>query len=85
LGTNLFDLALLFGVDAVISGEAVLDRLGRFSAFAAIVGLVVTTLFTLGLIERRDRTVFRMGFDSAAILVTYAVGLVILFQLRSEP
>jgi cation:H+ antiporter len=82
LGTNLFDVALLFVVDAVGSGEAVLNRMGRFSAFAAVIGIVVTTLFTLGLIERRDRTVLRMGFDSAAVLTTYLAGLVILYHLR---
>jgi cation:H+ antiporter len=82
LGTNLFDAALLFVVDAVGSGEAVLNRVGRFSAFAAVMGIVVTTLFTLGVIERRDRTILRMGFDSAAVLATYLAGLVILYHLR---
>jgi cation:H+ antiporter len=82
LGTNLFDIALLFGVDAFDGEQAVLNRVGRFSAFAAVIGIVVTALFTVGLIERRDRTILRMGFDSAAVLVTYFAGLVILFYLR---
>jgi cation:H+ antiporter len=82
LGTNLFDVALLFVVDAVDPGGPILNRVGRFSAFAALIGIVVTTLFTLGLIERRDRTILRMGFDSAAVLVTYLAGLVVLYHLR---
>jgi cation:H+ antiporter len=82
LGTNLFDVALLFVVDGVDPGEPILNRVGRFSAFAALVGIIVTTLFTVGLIERRDRTILRMGFDSAAVLVTYFVGLVLLYHLR---
>ena len=82
LGTNLFDVALLFVVDGVDSGSPILNRVGRFSAFAALIGIVVTTLFTMGLIERRDRTILRMGFDSAAVLVTYLAGLVVLYQLR---
>lgn len=82
LGTNLFDVALLFGVDAVGSGEPVLNQVGRFSAFAALIGIVVTTFFTIGLIERRDRTFLRMGFDSVAVLVAYLSGLIVLYSLR---
>lgn len=82
LGTNLFDVALLFVVDGVDAGEPVLNRVGRFSAFAAVIGIVTTTLFTIGLIERRDRTILRMGVDSAAVLVAYLAGLVILYHLR---
>jgi cation:H+ antiporter len=36
----------------------------------------------MGLIERRNRTVLRMGFDSAAVLAVYLAGLVILYHLR---
>jgi cation:H+ antiporter len=82
LGTNLFDAALLFVVDAVDTGEPVLNRVGPFAGFAALIGIVATSLFTLGLVERRDRTVLRMGLDSAAVLVTYLAGLVVLYHLR---
>jgi cation:H+ antiporter len=82
LGTNLFDAALLFVVDSVDRGGPVLNRVGTFSAFAAIIGIVVTALFTTGLIERRDRTILRMGFDSVAVLVTYLAGLAMLYHLR---
>lgn len=34
------------------------------------------------LLERRDRTWLGMGYDSAAVLVTYSAGLVTLFYLR---
>jgi cation:H+ antiporter len=82
LGTNLFDGALLFIVDGVDSGGPILNRVGAFSAFAGLVGIIVTTLFTIGLIERRDRTFLRMGFDSIAVLMTYVVGLVVMYNLR---
>ncbi len=32
--------------------------------------------------ERGDKTVFRMGLDSVAVLVCYFAGLVVLFFLR---
>lgn len=82
LGTNLFDVALLFVVDAVATGEPVLNRVGDFSIFAAMLGIVATTLFVAGVAERRDRTVLRMGIDSVGVLIAYLGGLVILYTLR---
>ena len=36
----------------------------------------------IGLIERRDRTVLRMGYDSFAVLGVYFAGVAVLFSLR---
>jgi cation:H+ antiporter len=83
LGTNLLTVALLFLVDAADGTDAALNKVGRFSIFAAVLGTAVTALFTIGLLERRDRTVLGMGYDSAAVLVSYFGGLVILFFLRT--
>jgi cation:H+ antiporter len=43
----------------------------------------VTAIFLVGLAERRDRTVFRMGYDSLAVMATYLAGLIILYFLRN--
>jgi cation:H+ antiporter len=83
LGTNLFDVGLLFVVDATASGSPVLNRVGAFSAVAALMGIAVTALFLIGLAERRDRTILRMGIDSAAVLAVYGGGLVLLYSIRS--
>ena len=82
LGGNLFDLALIFVIDAIYSGGPVLNEVGVFSAFAALLGIVLTTFYIIGMIERRDRAVLRMGYDSLAVLVCYGVGLVLLYHLR---
>ena len=81
-GTNLFDITLLFVIDAVAGGAPVLNSAGRFSTFAAVIGITVTMMFVAGVAERRDRTILRMGIDSAGVLVTYLGGLVILYFLR---
>lgn len=81
-GTNLFDVTLLFVIDAVAAGDPVLNSAGRFSTFAAIIGITVTMMFVAGVAERRDRTILRMGIDSVGVLVTYLGGLVILYFLR---
>jgi cation:H+ antiporter len=59
-----------------------MDQAGRFEAVAALIALVLTGVFVLGLLERRDRTVLRMGYDSLAAILLYAAGLVLLFFLQ---
>lgn len=73
---------LIFFVDAVYSGGPVLNEVGTFSLFAALLGIVVTTVYLAGLIERKDRTILRMGIDSLVVIAAYAGGLVVLYTLR---
>lgn len=82
LGTNLLNVGLLFLVDLVASGAPVLNQVGPFAAFGAVLGIVVTAIFMVGLLERRDRTVLRMGYDSLAVLGVYLGGLVLLYGLK---
>jgi cation:H+ antiporter len=82
-GANLLGLALLFVVDAAYRGGPVLAEAGRFATFAAVLGIAVTALFLAGLVERSRRRILRMGLDSLAVLGTYAVGIVLLYGLRT--
>lgn len=85
LGTNCLEVALFFVGDLFFVGGAILAELNRSAFVAGTVGLVVTCIFLLGLLERRDRTVLGMGVDSLAVLITYAIGLVALYYVRNEP
>jgi cation:H+ antiporter len=80
-GTNLFNLTLIFLADAVYPGEPVLKAAGAFEAVAALLALLLTGVFVLGLLERRDKTILRLGYDSAAALVLFAIGLWVLVPL----
>ncbi|MGE0311898.1 MAG: sodium:calcium antiporter [Lautropia sp.] len=82
LGTNVLNVALIAAVDLLAPGAPVLSRAGAFATVATLLGILVTSLFMIGLAERRDRTVWRMGIDSAAVLVVYLGGMVLLFTLR---
>jgi cation:H+ antiporter len=82
LGTNCLEVALFFLGDAVYRGGPILAATDRGGLFAATIGMVVTGIYLLGLLERRNRTVLRMGYDSFGVLVTYSAGLVGLFFLR---
>lgn len=81
-GTNIFDVALLFLVDAVYAGPPVLNEVGAFSAFAAILGIAVTLIYAAGLTSRPSRVAFGLGPDSLAVIAVYLVGAVLLYTLR---
>ena len=81
-GTNLVDVVLILLVDLVASGPPVINTLGDFSLVAALLGVLLTMIYVVGLIERRDRVVLRMGVDSVAVVLVYAGGLYLLYQLR---
>lgn len=82
LGTNLFNVTIIALVDALHPGGPVLVEAGRFASFAALLALVLTCLFLIGLVERRDRTIRRLGIDSVIALFVYGAGLAVLYQLR---
>jgi cation:H+ antiporter len=81
-GTNLFNVLIIFLVDALHPGDSVLVDAGRFSAFGALLALVLTAIFLVGLIERRDRTVLHMGYDSLTAIFVYGAGVTVLYSLR---
>jgi cation:H+ antiporter len=82
LGTNCLEVALFFLADAVYRGGPILAETDRSTLFAATLGMVATCIFLIGLLERRDRTVFGMGVDSLAVLVVYLSGMAGLYALR---
>lgn len=82
LSTNLFNVMIIVLVDAIHPGEPVLVEAGPFAAFGALLAIVLTGFFLVGMIERRDRTVLRMGLDSLAVLLCYGAGIGVLYQLR---
>jgi cation:H+ antiporter len=81
-GSNALLLALLFLGDLLYRQGPILQAVDRSATFAAAMGIVVTSVYLLGLIERLDRTVWRLGIDSAVVLVVYAGNLVVLYLLR---
>lgn len=84
LGTNILNVLLLFGVDMVAPGEPVLNKVGAFATVGALLGALVTSVFLIGLSERRDRRIWRMGTDSVLVLLIYLGGLYLLYTMRGQ-
>lgn len=82
-GSNMFNLAIILAIDIAASGDPVIEQAGHFEIAAAMLALVLTGLFVLGLIERRDRTFLRMGEDSIAAILTYFTGVALLLSVIS--
>jgi cation:H+ antiporter len=75
LGTNFVNLSLLPLADFFYEGEPVINELGRFEVVSALLGASLVGVFLVGLLEHRDRTVLKMGYDSAVVIVLFAAGL----------
>ena len=84
LGSNIFNLLLIFLTDVVYVGEPVLNHVGRFEIVAALLAIVMTAILLLGILKRWDRTILGMGYDSAAILVVFLGGVSFLYSMGGE-
>ena len=78
LGTNFINLSLLPIGDWIFDGEPVVNTLGAFESVSALLGAVLIGIFMIGLLEHRNRTIFKMGVDSAAVMASFAIGLALL-------
>lgn len=80
-GSNMFNLGIILAIDLVAPGAPVIEQAGNFEIVGAMLALVLTGIFVIGLIERRDRTLLRMGEDSIAAILVYASGTTLLLSL----
>ncbi|WP_372895590.1 sodium:calcium antiporter [Stieleria sp.] len=77
LGTNSIEIALFLPADLTYRDGVIFDAMAPSSGFLAALGIIVTSLYLWGILERRDRTILGMGTDSFAVLLVYGIGLVI--------
>jgi cation:H+ antiporter len=73
-GGNAF-LPVLFLIAGLLSGKAVLPQAQDTDIYLTALGIVLTVVYGWGLITRPHRQVLRVGSDSLAVLVLYAVGI----------
>jgi cation:H+ antiporter len=80
-GSNAFDVALLFLADALFRGGAILALAENSAVFVAAVGAIMTCVVLWGLVERENRTVLGIGWDSVVVLGLYAFGMAVLYVI----
>jgi cation:H+ antiporter len=81
LGTNFVNLAMVLVADIAFMGGPVMNELGRFEVVSSLLGAALIGVFLVGLLERRDATILRMGYDSLAVMILFLGGLVMLALL----
>lgn len=82
LGTNCLTLSLFFLADLFYRDGPILAAVDEASLVAAALGMILTCVLLLGLLERRNRTVLGLGVDMAFVLVVYLGGLTVLYMIR---
>lgn len=75
LGTNFVNLSLVLLADLFFTAGPVINELGAFEALSAMLGALLIGILLVGLLERRDATILRMGYDSFAVIVLFLAGL----------
>ena len=75
LGGNMFDVTLILLIDILAAGPLVFNQVDRSAMVAALLGILLTMLVLIGLLERRDKAMLSMGYDSIAVLVAYCAGM----------
>jgi cation:H+ antiporter len=73
-GGNAF-LPVLFLLASILSGTAPLPEAQNTDIYLTALGVLLTTVYLVGLIFRPTRRVLHMGVDSLVVLLLYLVGL----------
>ena len=81
-GGNAF-LPVLFLLSTLLTGQAVLPAAKNTDIYLTALAMVLTVIYATGLLFRPQRRILRMGVDSFAVLVLYALGVAGLFAISS--
>lgn len=81
LGSSAFGIMILLVADLFYRQGPVLQAVDRSAILPAAMGIVATVVYMVGMIDRRNRTLLRMGYDSIMVLGLYAATLVGLYFL----
>jgi cation:H+ antiporter len=81
LGTNSLAVALFLPADIAYRDGSIIDTMQPSASFLGALGIMVTTAYLWGILERRDRTFLGMGPDSFVVLLLYFAGLGLFYFL----
>ena len=82
-GGNAF-LPVLFLLATLVSGKAVLPHAQDTDIYLTALAIVLTLVYTTGLLFRPSQRIAGMGLDSLVVLALYAIGVAGLFAIASS-
>lgn len=80
-GSNLIMMGLIFPADVIFQDGPILGQVGDTVQLASILGILVTSIYIVGLIIRRKPRIGSLGLDSVFVLLTYVLSLVLFWYL----
>ena len=81
-GSNLIMLVLVFPADVLYRGGPILQGASQTVSLALSFGIVVTSIYLVGLIVRRKPRVGVIGLDSALVIIAFLGSLVAYYFVR---
>jgi cation:H+ antiporter len=81
-GGNAF-LPVLFLIATLISGKAALPQAHNTDIYLTGLGILLTSVYIVGLLFRPRRTLLRMGPDSLTVLILYILGILGLIAIAT--
>jgi len=81
-GGNAF-LPVLFLMAALIGGESILPGLKISDIYLTSVGILLTTIYMIGMLFHSKKQFLRMGIDSIIVLILYLVSIVGLLYINN--
>ncbi|MFK7837437.1 MAG: sodium:calcium antiporter [Sulfitobacter sp.] len=81
-GSNLIMLVLVFPADVLFRGGPILQGVSATVSLALVFGLVVTTIYLIGLIVRRKPRIGDIGLDSILVLIAFMLSLLAYYYVR---
>lgn len=80
-GSNVFTVSLIFPADIFYRKGPILNEADPSNFLLISVGIMITAVFLWGILERKNRTIFRMGYDSFIVLLIYLISLYLLYRV----
>lgn len=81
-GSNLIMVGLLLPADLIYRDGPILAEVSAYESLALVIGILVTSIYVVGMLVRTKPRVMQMGIDSIAVLIVYFGSLVMLYFLR---
>jgi cation:H+ antiporter len=75
-------VSLLLLADVLHREGTILDHVEGPVVFVAAIGAAMTCIYVLGLVERQNRTILGVGWDSVAAAALYAGGMLVLYLVQ---
>ena len=81
-GSNLIMVVLVFPADLLHTSGPLLRQADASAQLAVVIGMLVTSIYIVGIIIRRKPRVGRLGLDSVAVLIVYLASLGLFYAVR---